>query len=159
MLSQLRELIPGAIHWPEFVRNQSDQFEARFVRTKIQKSPSILLQGMEGSSIPVAIAHGEGRVQASAENLNRLQSNQQIAMQYVDNRGQTTEQFPANPNGSPDGITGLTSLDGRATIMMPHPERVFRTVQNSWHPSQSNAQRGEDAPWMQMFYNARNWVD
>ncbi|MDF1644797.1 MAG: phosphoribosylformylglycinamidine synthase [Pseudomonadales bacterium] len=159
MLSQLRELIPGAQHWPEFVRNYSDQFEARFVRTQIQKSPSILLQGMEGSSIPVAIAHGEGRVQASAENLNRLQSNQQIAMQYVDNRGQTTEQFPANPNGSPDGITGLTSLDGRATIMMPHPERVFRTVQNSWHPSQPNAQWDEDAPWMQMFYNARIWVD
>ncbi|MBL4583908.1 MAG: phosphoribosylformylglycinamidine synthase [Pseudomonadales bacterium] len=164
MLSQLRELIPGAQHWPEFVRNQSDQFEARFVRTKIKKSPSIFLQGMEGSSIPVVVAHGEGRVEGSAEQLKQLQNGQQIAMQYVDNRGQTTEQFPANPNGSPGGITGLTSVDGRSTIMMPHPERVFRTVQNSWFPSQPNQpsqaveQWAEDGPWMRMFYNARKWV-
>ncbi|MBV1915214.1 MAG: phosphoribosylformylglycinamidine synthase [Pseudomonadales bacterium] len=158
MLSQLRELIPGAQHWPEFVRNRSDQFESRFVRTQIQKSPSIFLQGMEGSSIPVAIAHGEGRVQASSEALTQLRTNQQITMQYVDNYGQSTEQFPANPNGSPDGITGLTTADGRVTIMMPHPERVFRTVQNSWYPDQSLEQWSEDAAWMRMFYNARVWV-
>lgn len=156
MLSNLHELIPGAELWPHFVRNQSEQFEARLAMVEVQKSNSIFLRGMEGSRMPIAVAHGEGHAEfRKPEHIERLQESGQLALRYVDNQGNPTERYPYNPNGSAKGITGLTSADGRVTIMMPHPERVFRTVQNSWHPD--NWQ--DDAPWMRMFRNARVWVD
>ena len=150
MMSGLKEIIPGAENWPEFKRNDSEQFEARVSMVKVQSSPSILMQGMEGSMLPVVIAHGEGR----AEFNDASAKNALVALSYVDNYGKTTTDFPANPNGSPDGVTGLTTTDGRFTIMMPHPERCFRTLQNSWYPEDWN----EDGAWMRMFRNARVWV-
>jgi len=156
MLSQLKELIPGADHWPRFVRNLSEQFEARVATVEIQKSASILLQGMEGSRLPIAVSHGEGRAEfADTKQLQATEQSGSIALRFVDNLGQVTQRYPLNPNGSPAGITGLTSLDGRATIMMPHPERVARTVNNSWHPDEW----GEQGPWQRIFANARKWVD
>jgi phosphoribosylformylglycinamidine synthase len=154
MLSNLHELIPGADHWPRFVRNRSEQFEARFVLTEVVPSPSILLDGMAGSRLPVAVAHGEGRAEfRDAGHLAAAAA--AVSLRYIENDGAVAERYPANPNGSPQGITGLTSADGRVTIMMPHPERVFRAVQNSWYPDAW----GEDAPWMRLFRNARRWVD
>ncbi|MEH6605348.1 MAG: phosphoribosylformylglycinamidine synthase [Pseudomonadales bacterium] len=155
MLSTLKELIPGAEAWPRFVKNRSEQFEARFSLVKIEQSPSILLDGMAGSHMPVAVAHGEGRAEFGP-NLGVAQLEQAglIGARYVDNHLSVTETYPANPNGSPAGITGITTTDGRVTIMMPHPERVFRAVQNSWHPDHW----AEDAPWMRLFRNARAWV-
>jgi phosphoribosylformylglycinamidine synthase len=153
MMSNLHELIPGAGHWPHFVRNRSEQFEARFVLLEVQASPSLFLDGMAGSRIPVAVAHGEGYAEfASGADLAAVRK--LVALRFVDNTGHVTESYPANPNGSPRGITGLTTPDGRFTILMPHPERVFRTVQNSWHPEGW----GEDGPWMRMFRNARRWA-
>jgi phosphoribosylformylglycinamidine synthase len=153
MMSNLRGLIPGAAHWPHFVRNRSEQFEARFVLVEVQRSPSLFLDGMAGSRLPVAVAHGEGHAEfedaAACDAADSL-----VALRFVDNRGAPTETYPFNPNGSPRGITGLTTPDGRFTILMPHPERVFRTVQHSWHP----AGWGEDGPWLRMFRNARKWV-
>ena len=152
MLSNLKEIIPGAENWPKFVRNESEQFEARFSLVEIQESPSILLKGMAGTRVPVAVAHGEGRMdfgQRSAQDIDGL-----VGIRYVDSAGNPTEAYPFNPNGSEAGMTGLTTADGRVTIMMPHPERVFRTVQNSWHPDDWL----EDAPWMRLFRNARKWV-
>ncbi len=151
MLSNLKELIPGADHWPHFVRNRSEQFEARFVRVEVTPSPSILLAGMEGSRLPIAVAHGEGRAEYPEPAADLAKG---VALRYIENSGEVAERYPANPNGSPRGITGLTSEDGRVTIMMPHPERVVRTVQNSWHPNEW----GEDGPWMRLFRNARAWV-
>jgi phosphoribosylformylglycinamidine synthase len=156
MMSNLHELIPGSEFWPHFVRNRSEQFEARVAMVQIQESNSIFLQGMAGSRMPIAIAHGEGHAEfASEEALLEADLSGCVAMRFVDNHGKVTEQYPANPNGSPRGITGLTSRDGRVTIMMPHPERVFRAVQNSWRSEDWN----EDAPWMRMFRNARVWVN
>lgn len=156
MMSNLHELIPGTELWPHFVRNQSEQFEARFSLVEVLESPSILLQGMAGSRMPIAVAHGEGRAEF-AEGIAPQQTldGSIAALRYVDHHGSATEQYPANPNGSPLGITGLTTSDGRITIMMPHPERVFRAVQHSWHPEEW----GEDGAWMRMFRNARVWVD
>jgi len=155
MLSNLREIIPGTTEWPHFVRNESEQFEARTVMVEIQSSPSILLDGMAGTRMPIAVAHGEGRAEfASPEAVDRALSSGLVAMQFVNNRGSVTDQYPANPNGSPAGLTAITNQSGRVTIMMPHPERVVRSVTNSWHPEYW----GEDSPWMQMFYNARRWV-
>lgn len=155
MLSNLHELIPGAGLWPHFVRNMSEQFEARVAMVEVQQSASILLQGMQGSRMPIAIAHGEGRAEFRDEaHLIGLQGAGDIALRYVDNYGRVTEQYPANPNGSPVGIGGVTTADGRVTIMMPHPERVFRAVQNSWAPDAWE----EDGAWMRMFRNARVWV-
>ncbi len=155
MLSALHEIIPGTEDWPRFVRNQSEQFEARVAMVEVQKSNSLFLSGMEKARMPIAVAHGEGLAEFStAGQLDRLEVRGQIALKYVDNRGEPSVRYPYNPNGSPKGITGLTSRDGRVTIMMPHPERVFRTVQNSWHPDNWE----EDAPWMRMFRNARVWV-
>mgnify|MGYP001813791913 FL=1 len=152
MMANLKSLIPGAEHWPHFVRNNSEQFEARFSLVEVMDSPSVLLAGMQGSRIPIAVAHGEGRAEfkhgSQAEGLH-------TSLRFIDHDGNATETYPLNPNGSPEGITGFTTDDGRATIMMPHPERVFRTVQNSWHPDEW----GEDAPWMRLFRNARVWVD
>jgi phosphoribosylformylglycinamidine synthase len=156
MLSNLHELIPGAEHWPHFVRNQSEQFEARVAMVEVQESDSVFLAGMAGSRMPIAVAHGEGHAEfASAEDLAEVKSSAQVALRYVDNRGQVTEQYPANPNGSVEGITGLTAANGRVTIMMPHPERVFRAIQNSWAP----AEWSEDGAWMRMFRNARVWCE
>ena len=155
MLSQLKGLIPGAEDWPEFVRNESEQFEARVAMLRVEKTSSILLAGMEGSQLPIAVAHGEGRAAFRGDaHLRSLQSSRQIALRYIDNYGQVTNRYPANPNGSPAGITGLTTQDGRVTIMMPHPERVTRAVTNSWRPPEWR----EDAPWLRMFRNARVWV-
>jgi phosphoribosylformylglycinamidine synthase len=155
MLSNLHELIPGAGHWPRFVRNRSEQFEARLSRVRIEESPSILLAGMAGSMLPIAVAHGEGRVEVRDDgHLSAVESSGTIAARYVDNSGEVSARYPFNPNGSPNGITALTSEDGRVTIMMPHPERVFRAVQCSWRPDGWE----EDAPWMRLFRNARVWV-
>jgi phosphoribosylformylglycinamidine synthase len=151
MMSNLRELIPGAQHWPRFVKNRSEQFEARFVMVEVPDSPSLFFAGMAGSRIPVATAHGEGR---TLFDLPGASSQALVALRYVDHRGAPTETYPLNPGGSALGNTGYTTGDGRFTILMPHPERVFRSVQNSWHP----AGWGEDAPWMRMFRNARQWV-
>jgi phosphoribosylformylglycinamidine synthase len=153
MISHLAELIPGAVHWPRFVRNESEQFEARVSLVEVQRSPSILFTGMEGSRIPVVVAHGEGRAEFH-DDARKALSLGLVSLCYTDTYGKITEAFPHNPNGSPLGITGLTTLDGRFTIMMPHPERCFRTVQNSWHP----AEWGEYGPWMRLFRNARVWV-
>lgn len=151
MLSALKELIPGAKDWPEFLKNESEQFEARVATVQINESPSIFFKGMAGSYLPIAVAHGEGRAHFAD---NDMASHALVAMQYTDNNHKPTEQYPLNPNGSPLGITSLTTSDGRATIMMPHPERVFMTRQLSWHPEDW----GEDSPWMQIFRNARDWV-
>jgi phosphoribosylformylglycinamidine synthase len=148
MMAHLAPIIPGADNWPTFQRNRSEQFEARFVMTEIPASPSIFLAGMAGSKLPVVVSHGEGRAVFSGS------SDTRVVLRYIDNRGATASTYPFNPNGSPDGIAGVTTADGRVTIMMPHPERTFRSVQMSWHP----AGLGEDAPWLTMFRNARKWV-
>ena len=150
MLAQLKEIIPGAQHWPKFLHNASEQYESRLVTVEVLDSPSLFFQGMAGSRIPVAVAHGEGRV-SFPQVCSPAKSNG--AVRFVDNRGKPTENFPLNTNGSPGGLAGFTAANGRVTIMMPHPERVFRSVQLSWHPEQW----GEDSPWMRMFRNARVW--
>jgi phosphoribosylformylglycinamidine synthase len=156
MMSRLKDLIPGASHWPSFVRNLSEQFEARFVLTRVYDSPSVLLQGMQGSLMPIVVAHGEGRVQfASSDDKQKTIDQKLVSLRYLDNHGNVTETYPFNPNGSVDGITGVTTEDGRFTIMMPHPERVFRSVQYSWHPDNWN----EDGAWMRLFRNARSFVE
>ncbi|MBE2254066.1 MAG: phosphoribosylformylglycinamidine synthase [Myxococcus sp.] len=152
MMSQLKALIPGAGHWPRFVRNRSEQFEARLSMVRVEKSPSVLFTGMEGSIAPIAVSHGEGRVEAA--DLQGLDGSGLVAARFVDHLGQATERFPLNPNGSPAGITAVTSADGRATILMPHPERVLRSANLSWHPRGW----GDDSPWLRPFRNARKWV-
>jgi phosphoribosylformylglycinamidine synthase len=148
-------LIPGTEHWPHFVRNRSEQFEGRVCMVEIEESPSIFLTSMAGSQLPIAIAHGEGRAQFVDEaHQTSCNNSGLVAARYVDNYGKVTNQYPYNPNGAADAMSALTSVDGRVTIMMPHPERVYRTVQNSWAPD--NWQ--EDGPWMRMFRNARVWV-
>jgi phosphoribosylformylglycinamidine synthase len=153
-LADLTDLLPGAAGWPRFVRNRSEQFEARLVLLRIEPGPSILLRGMAGSRIPVVTAHGEGRAELGAAQLAAVERAGLVAARFVDGRGAVAASYPANPNGSPAGIAALTNADGRITIMMPHPERVFRTAQLSWHPPGW----GEDSPWMRMFHNARDWV-
>ncbi len=153
MMSNLHEIIPGAEHWAHFARNQSEQFEARFVMVEVQQSPSILFEGMAGSRMPIVVAHGEGY--ADFGNAAKLKAAQPlVSLRYVDHNGKATETYPLNPNGSPQGITGLTTSDGRFSIMMPHPERVFRAVQNSWYPRDWQ----ENGAWLRMFQNARKWV-
>ena len=154
-LSNLHELIPGTEGWPRFVRNRSEQFEARLSLVEVVDSPSILLAGMRGARLPIAVAHGEGLAEFASGDLERAREARLVAARFVDGQGRVAERYPANPNGSPEGITGLTTRDGRVTILMPHPERVFRTVQHSWHPDEWS----EDAPWMRLFRNARVWVD
>ncbi|MCL7943891.1 phosphoribosylformylglycinamidine synthase [Marinobacter sp. ATCH36] len=156
MLSNLHELIPGSEGWPRFVRNQSEQFEARLVMAEVTSSPSAFMDGMAGSRMPIAVAHGEGRAEfAPGTSADELSDSELVALRYVDNRGDVTTRYPYNPNGSEAGITGVTTRDGRVTIMMPHPERVFRTSQHSWHPKDW----AEDAPWIRMFRNARRWFE
>ena len=152
MLSNLKELIPGADLWPRFVRNESERFEARFSLVEVQQSDSVFFNGMTNSRMPIAVSHGEGRVEVrDSEHLAAIENSGTVALRYVDNNGNATQQYPNNPNGSPNAITGLTTTDGRVTIMMPHPERVFRTVANSWAPEGW----GENGAWMRMFQNAR----
>jgi phosphoribosylformylglycinamidine synthase len=151
MMAALKEIVPGAQHWPSFERNRSEQFEARLVMVEIVESPAIVFRGMAGSHMPGVTAHGEGRAQFASD-ADRQRAI--VAARFVDNRGRPTETYPLNPNGSPEGITGLTTADGRFTILMEHPERVFRNVQMSWAPDSA----GEDSPWMRMFRNARAWV-
>ena len=156
MLSNLKPLIPGADQWPRFVRNLSEQFEARLSLVRVEPTPSVLLSGMVGSYMPIAVAHGEGRAEfISDTDAQAFNASRGVALRYLDNFHDATEVYPANPNGSPMGITGVTSEDGRATIMMPHPERVFRAVTNSWHPDDWE----EDGAWMRLFRNARLFVD
>ncbi len=155
MFAALREIIPGTEHWPRFVRNRSEQFEARLSLVEIVDSPSLIFQGMQGAILPIAVAHGEGRAEfATAAGAGTIAADGLIAMRFVDNYGHVASRYPANPNGSPLGIAGLCSTDGRVTITMAHPERVFRSVQNSWHPPEW----GEDGGWLRMFRNARVWV-
>jgi len=153
MMSNLHEIIPGSGHWPHFVRNKSEQFEARFVMVEVSPSASLFFEGMTGSRLPVVVSHGEGYAEFS--NSQQLAAARPyVTLHFVDNAGRVTETYPYNPNGSPQGITGLTTTDGRFTVLMPHPERLFRTVQNSWFPGGS----GEDGAWLRLFRNARKWV-
>lgn len=155
MFSALREIIPGTAHWPDFVRNRSEQYEARLTLVEVIDSPSLLLAGMRGSVLPIVVAHGEGRAEFASPDAHESCSRAGlIAMRYVDTRGRVAARYPDNPNGSPLGIAALANADGRVTITMPHPERVFRTVQHSWHPEEA----GEDGGWMRLFRNARVWV-
>jgi phosphoribosylformylglycinamidine synthase len=152
MMSSLASMIPGADAWPKFTRNKSEQFEARFASVEIQSSPSIFFAGMEGSRIPVAVAHGEGFADFSQQG---NVANALVAMRFVDNQGAATERYPLNPNGSPEGITSVTTPDGRFTVLMPHMERVHRNVQMSWTPADWTA---DASPWLRVFQNARRWV-
>jgi len=151
MMANLSGIIPGAQDWPKFTRNQSEQFEARFVMVELPQSPSLFFGGMAGTQVPVVVSHGEGFANFSQQGDIKQAI---VAMRYVDNAGKATTTYPYNPNGSPNGIAGVTTADGRFSIMMPHPERVFRTAQMSWHP----ADWAEDSPWMRMFRNARRFV-
>ena len=155
MMSNLKSMIPGADHWPRFVQNQSERYEGRFVSVKVEPSPSILFKDMAGSVIPICTAHGEGYAEfadrAAAETFS---TSGLVSARFVDNHHQVTELYPLNPNGSPLGMTALTTTTGRVTIIMPHPERVFRSACMSWSPKDWP----EDSPWMKLFYNARNWV-
>ena len=161
MMSNLHRIIPGSEHWPHFVKNKSEQFEARLAMVEVLESPSIFFNGMAGSRMPIAVAHGEGFAEFSASSdVNNVLDKKLVTMRFVGPDSKTgastpTESYPFNPNGSPLGITGLTTSDGRFSIMMPHPERVFRAVQHSWRPDDWL----EDAPWMRMFRNARKYVD
>lgn len=155
MMSNLKELIPGASHWPHFVRNTSERFEARFSLVEVVESSSIFFKGMEGSVLPIAVAHGEGRAEYPEGFDPAMPLKKGLScLRYVDHYGKPTEVYPRNPNGSPLGLTSFCNVDGRFTILMPHPERVYRTVQNSWHPDEW----GEDGPWMRFFRNARVWA-
>jgi phosphoribosylformylglycinamidine synthase len=155
MLAALKSLIPGTANWPRFVRNRSDQFEARLSLVRVEQSPSVLLSGMAGSWIPIVTSHGEGRAEFASDQAMLTAERQLVGLRFIDNHGEVADRYPMNPNGSPRGIAGLSNEDGRVTIMMPHPERAHRTVQLSWHPPGW----GEDSPWMNLFYNARDWVD
>jgi phosphoribosylformylglycinamidine synthase len=151
MMAGLSPIIPGAHAWPKFTRNRSEQFEARLSLVEVLEGPSIFFTGMAGSRIPIAVAHGEGFADFSQRGDPKAVHR---AMRFVDNAGRPTEIYPFNPNGSPDGLTAVTTPDGRFTVLMPHPERVFRNVQMSWTSGESSAR----SPWMRMFGNARRWA-
>jgi phosphoribosylformylglycinamidine synthase len=154
MLAALKEIIPGAERWPKFIRNESEQFEARLSLVRIESSPAIMLNGMRGSVLPIAVSHGEGRADITAAGMYELERQDLVSLRFVDDFGEKAAIYPQNPNGSPEGLTGVCTPDGRVLAMMPHPERVFRSVQMSWHPDDW----GEDSPWMRMFRNARAWL-
>jgi phosphoribosylformylglycinamidine synthase len=152
MMAALSPIIPGASAWPKFTRNKSEQFEARLSMVEVLASPSLFFAGMAGSRMPIAVAHGEGYADFS----QRGDPKSVVpAMRFIDNNGRATDAYPANPNGSPDGLTAVTTADGRFTVLMPHPERVFRNAQMSW----SGADVSAHSPWMRMFHNARRWLD
>jgi phosphoribosylformylglycinamidine synthase len=153
MMSNLKSIIPGADHWPHFVRNKSEQYEARFIQSEVLDTHSVLLADMAGSKIPLVVAHGEGRAEYANEQLLKAASSQ-VALRFIDSKGEVASTYPSNPNGSPEGIAGLTNEDGRITIMMPHPERIFRANTNSWR----DPEWGEYSPWMRIFRNARVWI-
>jgi phosphoribosylformylglycinamidine synthase len=154
MLAQLKDIIPGAEDWPRFSRNRSEQFEARFATVEVLQSPSLFLDGMAGSQLPIPVAHGEGRADFSQTgSFDNCQSRNLIGLRYIDSKGAATQQYPLNPNGSELGATAFTTIDGRATIMMPHPERCFRAVQMSYRPTDQFI--GEAGPWLKLFQNAR----
>lgn len=156
MMSSIKSLIPGASHWPKFLRNTSEQYEARVLMVEVCSEKSVLFAGMAGSKFPVSVAHGEGRADFESDHaMRKMQAQDQLCLRFIDNRGNPTTTYPYNANGSIHGMTGFTNDDGRATIMMPHPERVFRTLANSWHPEEW----GEYSPWIKLFQNARQWVD
>jgi phosphoribosylformylglycinamidine synthase len=155
MMAALKDLIPGAQHWPNFANNHSGQFESRVVMVEVLESESVLFEGMAGSRLPVVVAHGEGRAVFSGSDIaSNPDDVVQASLRFVDNYGNATDQYPFNPNGSDHGITGLCAAKGRATIMMPHPERNFRTLTNSWHPKDW----GEHGPWLRLFQNARAFI-
>ncbi|MBR0055901.1 MAG: phosphoribosylformylglycinamidine synthase subunit PurQ, partial [Kiritimatiellae bacterium] len=156
MLSQLKDLIPGAAHWPRFVRNESEQFEARYATVEVVASPSVFLRGMAGSILPIAVAHGDGRADFAPGDRDAILKDNLLAMRYVGNDGKPTDRYPWNPNGTPGGLTGFTTPDGRATIMMPHPERGFRALQLSYRPADFCC--GYAGPWLKMFRNAREFL-
>ena len=156
MISQLKEIIPGAEHWPQFKRNRSEQFEARYANVEVLESPSLFFNDMAGSLLPIPVAHGEGRADFNGSgDFEKCLTGNLISARYIDFNGEPTETYPANPNGSPAGATAFCSSDGRATVMMPHPERLFRSVQMSYRPR--GLFEGEAGPWMKMFQNARNY--
>mgnify|MGYP003302785844 FL=1 len=155
MMASLKELIPGAEHWPDFSANKSGQFESRVVMVEILDSDSVLFRDMAGTRVPVVVAHGEGRADLGQDTLGTLRGRNQVRLQFVDNYGERAARYPFNPNGSTEGVTGLCAANGRVTIMMPHPERNFRTATNSWHPEDW----GEHSPWLRIFQNARAFVD
>jgi phosphoribosylformylglycinamidine synthase len=163
MISQLKNIIPGAEHWPQFVHNRSEQFEARYANVEVLKSPSLFFQGMEGSLLPIPVAHGEGKADFSQTgSLESCQAKNLVSLRYISSQGcgelvEAATTYPANPNGSPAGTTGFTTADGRATIMMPHPERCFRSVQMSFRPKDQFT--GEAGPWLKMFQNARDAIN
>ena len=160
MMSNLAQIIPGAESWPQFTRNQSEQFEARWAMVEVLPSPSIFTQGMAGSHLPIAVSHGEGLINFSRQgNAQQLQADNLATLRFINHRGEATETYPLNPNGSAGGLTGVTTPDGRFTIMMPHPERVFRTAQLSWSPPAWQAIADGASPWMRLFRNARYWVN
>jgi phosphoribosylformylglycinamidine synthase len=160
MMSNLAPIIPGAESWPQFTRNLSEQFEGRLAMVEVLPSASIFTQGMAGSHLPIAVSHGEGYANFSRQgNAEQLAAAHLGTLRFVNHRGEATETYPLNPNGSADGLTGVTTPDGRFTIMMPHPERVFRTAQLSWHPPEWNAIADGASPWMRLFRNARYWVN
>jgi phosphoribosylformylglycinamidine synthase len=164
MMSNLQSIIPGAAHWPHFVKNKSEQFEARLAMVEVLESPSLFFNGMAGSKMPIAVAHGEGFAEFDKEPsqtsivnnavVNDLIAKKLVTMRFIDHASMPTASYPFNPNGSPQGITGLTSTDGRFSIMMPHPERVIRNVQNTWQ----RAGDSEDSAWLRMFRNARHYL-
>jgi phosphoribosylformylglycinamidine synthase len=157
MMSQLKDIIPGAEHWPAFTRNRSEQFEGRYVTLEVMPSPSIFMKGMAGSRLAIPVAHGEGFANfAVTGSQEAVTDGGLVTARYIDNYGKPTERYPLNPNGSDGGITGLTTTDGRVTIMMPHPERVFRSLQLSYQPE--GVCEGDEGPWLRMFQNARNFV-
>ena len=156
MFAALQELVPGASRWPMFRRNRSEQFEARWSMVEVLESKSILFAGMAGSRMPIAVAHGEGRAEFRTDaNLAALKDNGQVAMRFIDNQGEVAARYPANPNGSPSGLTSICNEDGRVTILMPHPERTIHGVTGSWWPESA---RGARTPWFRMFENARSWL-
>jgi len=155
MLAAIKELIPGAEAFPRLVRNRSEQFESRLVQVEVMASKSVLFAGMQGSRLPVVVAHGEGRMDLVDDQPERLLSQGLVSLRYLDHQGRPTEHYPENPNGSPGGITGICSKSGRVTLLMPHPERLVRTIQYSYHPPEW----GPTGPWARLFYNARRWVD